>query len=229
VLVGPPNAGKSRLFNALLGANRALVSPIPGTTRDYLSAHLDCDGLSVELIDTAGEDTAQTTIEATAQSLRANQAARADLLLDCYPADRDARESSLVTDVPSSFAAAPARLHIRTKSDLGRVSLADPGALSTSAATGEGLETLRARIAAALRCQHSGEDLCATTGARCRDSLLRASESLASASRQVTLGAGEELISVELRQAVDELGKVFGAVVTEDILDRIFSKFCIGK
>ncbi len=87
VLVGPPNVGKSRLFNALLGRDRAIVSPQAGTTRDYLSALCDCDGLTVELVDTAGIEEAGDSITTQAQALAALQADRADLLLVCRSAD----------------------------------------------------------------------------------------------------------------------------------------------
>jgi tRNA modification GTPase len=89
VLAGPPNAGKSRLFNALLGRDRAIVSPRAGTTRDYLTALCDCDGLTVELVDTAGTEPAVDAINAQAQAHRAEQAERADLVLDCRPSDAD--------------------------------------------------------------------------------------------------------------------------------------------
>ncbi len=221
VLVGPPNAGKSRLFNALLGLPVALVSPQAGTTRDYLCAPLDLgDGLTVDLVDTAGAEPALTSIAALAQTFRASEAARADLLLDCRPADAPSFDP-LTTDRP--------RLLVVTKADLVDAPSALPGSLLTSAASGSGLESLRQAIASAIRAVASSADLPTTTGARCRESLTLASEALASAASALALGVGDELVSVDLRQAIDELGKVVGAVVTDDILDRIFRRFCIGK
>ncbi len=221
VLVGPPNAGKSRLFNALLGGRpRALVSPRPGTTRDYLSAPLDHDGLTVELVDTAGEEPALSPVESNAQTVRASQAARADLLLECVPAD---------APPTAPVAAGRPRLLVLTKSDLAGTPPAPPGFLATSAATGDGLDALRLAIASTLRGGESSGDLTTSTGARCRESLTLASDALTSAASALTLGLGDELVSVDLRQAIDELGKVVGAVVTDDILDRIFRRFCIGK
>jgi tRNA modification GTPase len=219
VLVGPPNVGKSRLFNALLGQAHALVSPRPGTTRDYLSAVHECDGLTVELIDTAGEEPAFSPIEARAQALRADQAGLADLLLDCTPFD--GKTTSPPADRPT--------LRVWTKCDLDGAHSGDSDAIRTSAETGEGIDRLRLAIASALRAQQSDDDLSTTTGARCRESLALASESLASAAETLALGGGDELVAVDLRQALDELGKVVGAVVTDDILDRIFRRFCIGK
>ena len=149
VLAGPPNAGKSRLFNALVGHDRAIVSPRAGTTRDYLSAPCDCAGLAVELVDTAGFEPAAGPIAGRAQALRADQAARADLVLDCRCADV----------APLDLPAGPPRLVVWTKADL-----APPPpppdlaaeAVPTSAAAGAGLGRLRAAIADALRA-HSAD------------------------------------------------------------------------
>jgi tRNA modification GTPase len=222
VLLGPPNVGKSCLFNALLGHDRALVSPQAGTTRDYLSAACACDGLEIELVDTAGIDAASGSIEARAQSLRADQKARADLLLECRSADAEVSSSDAhVNDCPS--------IQVLTKCDLVDSLDVSTGSHRTSAKTGIGIAALRVAIAAALRCQLAEGGVTATTGARCRASLLRARDFLQSGSETLSSGGGDELVSVDLHQAVDELGKVVGAVVTDDILDRIFQRFCIGK
>jgi tRNA modification GTPase len=223
VLVGVPNAGKSRLFNALLGDDRALVSPIAGTTRDYVTGETDCDGLTVELIDTAGDEEARNAIEDQAQSLRADQAARADLLIHCIPADseHEPSNSNLPTDRPV--------LLVRTKSDMTSRVIEGGDALATSAATGEGLDELRSAIALRLRGQDEEGDLVSTTGARCADSLQQAGRALRDASTTIRGDGGDELVAIDLRLAIDELGKVVGAVVTDDILDRVFRRFCIGK
>lgn len=223
VLTGPPNAGKSRLFNALLGQSHALVSPRAGTTRDYLSAPCECDGLIVELVDTAGVEPAAGPIEDQAQALGADQAARADLLIDCR-----SRDTANASTSPSPVATGRPRLLVQTKADIDPP-LESPGVLATSAATGAGLDALRRAVAAALRSQAADGDLPASTGARCRESLERAGQSLRSAAETLLLNGGDELVAIDLRQAVDDLGKVVGAVVTDDILDRIFRRFCIGK
>lgn len=220
VLVGAPNAGKSRLFNALIGDDRALVSPIAGTTRDYLTASVDCDGLTVELVDTAGHEAARDSIEDQAQAFRTDQAGRADLLLECIPADSP-DSASVGTDLG---------LRVWTKCDLAPPPVeVDGGALATSASTGEGLDPLRREIAGRIRRQDAEGDLAATTGARCGDSLHQAGRGLRAASTTIRMEGGDELVALDLRLAIDELGKVVGAVVTDDILDRVFRKFCIGK
>jgi tRNA modification GTPase len=221
VLVGPPNAGKSRLFNALLGLDRAIVSPVAGTTRDYLEAPCDCDGLAIDLVDTAGIEEAQGPIENQAQAARSNQAMIADLRIDCLATDSPA------IDPPSPPSDRP-RLLAWTKADAS-TSPAPSGRIATSAATGDGLDSLKRAIADALRSRPGDGDLPAGTAARCGDSLLAAGRSLGAAAEALRLGLGDELVAVDLRQAIDDLGRVVGAVVTDDLLDRIFRRFCIGK
>ncbi len=225
VLAGPPNAGKSRLFNALLGRDRAIVSSRAGTTRDYLTGVCDCDRILVELTDTAGLESAHDTVASQAQALRALQAERADLVLECRSADAGG--------VGSQFPPAIDRaLKVWTKGDL---SIPEPflsGAgdwIVTSAATGQGLDELRAAIAGRIQAEVCDGDLPSGTAARCRGSILSAESALRSATQAIESGGGDELAAFDLRQAVDELGKVVGAVVTDDILDRIFRRFCIGK
>ena len=219
VLVGPPNAGKSRLFNALLGGDHAIVSPVAGTTRDYLSAPCGFDGLVVELIDTAGVEAAADPISAEAQALRASAADRADLLLGCTSADAP----------PIDLADDDRVLPVWTKSDQAPP---PPDAttpwLATSAATGLGLDALRRAAAEALR-GRSAEHAATGTSARCRDSLAGAAEAIRRASAAMLADAGDELIAFDLRLALDELGRVTGAIVADDVLDRIFARFCIGK
>jgi tRNA modification GTPase len=223
VLIGPPNAGKSRLYNALLGQDHAIVSPHAGTTRDYLTGLCDCDALIIELIDTAGIEIPQTSIERQAQVSRADQASRADLILFCRSGDTsDEQIEPPAPDRPW--------LLVWTKSDLGRPQPhAAWATITTSAATGEGLGALRSAIAEVLRGRSSEGDLPSSTAARCHDSLVRASQALRSASETLLIGGGDELVALDLRLAIDELGRVVGAVVTDDILDRIFRRFCIGK
>jgi tRNA modification GTPase len=229
VLVGPPNVGKSRLFNAMLGRDRAIVSPQAGTTRDYLSALCDCNGLTVELVDTAGIEIAGDPITNQAQALRALQTEQADLLLDC----RSGELPGLAANEPAS---GRPRLAVWTKGDLMKDERrkTEDGSncvelVVTSAATGMGLDELRSAIARAIRNRLTEDNLPAGTGARCRGSLQLAESSLRRASESVLSGAGDELVAFDLRAAVDELGKVVGAVVTDDVLDRIFRRFCIGK
>ena len=174
----PPNAGKSRLFNALLGGERAIVSPVRGTTRDYLGISTVCDGLGIELVDTAGVETASTPIQARAQALGVGQINRADLLLDCRSAD--AGTAVLPDDL--------LRLVVWNKSDLAPSPF--PQAIETSAATGLGLDRLRSAIADAMRDRADDDHALAGSGARCRDSLNRCGEALRAASECLGIGGG---------------------------------------
>lgn len=222
VLVGPPNAGKSRLFNALTGDERAIVSPSAGTTRDYLTALCDCDGLTVELVDTAGIEPAVNAVTTMAQSYRAAQAARAELLLDCWPAAWGPRP------VARDHRANSPTLLVATRCDE-RAGQWPPAEIATSAVNGAGLDALRVAIAQTLRSARSESNVPAGTAARCRGSLLQTESALRSASEALLSGGGDELVAFDVRLAAEELGKVVGAVVTDDILDRVFRRFCIGK
>lgn len=224
VLIGPPNAGKSRLFNALLGRDRAIVAPVAGTTRDYLEAECPCDGLLVDLVDTAGRETAVAPIARLAQDARAGQAGAADLLLDCRPVGAP-------DDGAASMSANVARIKVGTKADVGPEGGAGCFDLVTSAATGRGVAMLRAAIAGRLREGGPGGhgEGSASTTARSAEGLASAARSLAAAAAAVAARHGDELVAVDLRQAVDDLGRVVGAVITDDLLDRIFRRFCIGK
>lgn len=223
VLAGPPNAGKSSLFNALAarwgtaGESAALVSAQPGTTRDYLSAPLNLAGFACELIDTAGIDAAAQadSIAGVAQAMTSSQQRQADLLLHCASAEQPAAPTT------------SAGLRVLTKSDLGPDAVYPPW-LACSSLTGEGLEDLAAAIRAALADAKAGQAV-AATAVRCGASLRLAQESLDRASKLAASHAGDELVAAEVRHALQELGRVVGVVSTDDLLDHIFSQFCIGK
>jgi tRNA modification GTPase len=219
VLAGRPNAGKSSLFNALTGAG-ALVSPEPGTTRDYLVRRLDLDGTAVELVDTAGWQEAAGDIAGQAQALGREQARAADLVLLCVEAgaEPDADERARLGK------AAPPVVGVATKCDLGRPSF---GEVATSAVTGTGLDALRALIAQRARAQ--ARPALAPSVSRCRHHVAACLERLRRAHQMVLFGEPPELVALELRGALDELGEMVGAVYTDDLLDRIFSRFCMGK
>ena len=223
VLAGPPNAGKSRLFNALMQGEPAIVSPRAGTTRDYLTGLCECDGLVVELVDTAGMEAAADAVGVQAQKLRAEATYRADLVLTCLSADLDGASPGTASDPDRT-------LRVWTKSDLGPPPADDAGSwLTTSAEAGAGIAALRSAVARAIRGQHRENDLVATTSVRCRDSLIQAAAALRDASATIQSGGGDELVALDLRLSLDELGKVTGAIVADDVLDRIFRRFCIGK
>ncbi len=257
VLMGEPNVGKSSLFNALIQNSGALVSDLAGTTRDYLSARLRLDGVECELVDTAGVDDqvapessgdhdaqgANEAIHRAAGRLSTAQHAAADVRILCVDAtrprspweleqlqrksgDQGRRDDAQQSDDEDE--ADGARITILTKADLAPEREGPASAIRTSSKTGQGLDLLRRALAEVLNDapDQAGIGL-ALTASRCRDSLQLARESI---ERALALSdRGDELIAAELRGALWELGKVVGEVYTEDILDRIFSQFCIGK
>ncbi len=234
VLAGLPNAGKSTLFNSLIEKHRAIVSPIAGTTRDYLTATLRLDSMEVELIDTAGWEDAADLIMERAQEFRAEQVSASDLVVWCTAADlfgdaveEDARLQQL------AMQRCPTMLKVLTRCDLvgDKTKLGDKtSSLRISAASGDGIQLLRAALREQLTGTQSARgELLGTTAVRCRDSLHRTIQSLDQAKLATTELRGDELIAVEIRQALQELSVILGEVYTDDILDHIFSNFCIGK
>jgi tRNA modification GTPase len=230
VLVGWPNTGKSSLFNALAGRGAALVSEHPGTTRDYLTAELDLDGQRCLLVDTAGvspeRGRASAGPELAAQEATDSQAGRAEIRLLCLDSSRAMNpwERGQLEPESNAFAVVLTKVDAPRQIDLGRP------ALETSSRTGTGIDRLRRRIAQMLLARGAFESrTVAGTAVRCRESLHTAAESLRQAQEVLRAGTGEELVAAELRAALDGLGQVVGAVYTEDVLARIFSRFCVGK
>jgi tRNA modification GTPase len=223
VLAGRPNAGKSALFNALLGDQRTLVTEIPGTTRDAVEAHTDFLGWPVRLVDTAGLWEAPDPIDRLGVDVSRRYLASADLVLLCVETGRapGPDESTLADTMPM--------LLVRTKADL---SPATPGGgLPVSAVAGIGLGELRH----AATQQVFGDrvvlaDLEPALGrARQRTALARARAALGSA---LELFRGERdavLVAHHVRDATAALDELIGTVDVEDVLDRVFASFCVGK
>lgn len=220
VLTGRPNAGKSSLFNALLGKPAALISPEPGTTRDYLVGSLDLGDVTVELVDTAGLATHASEVEEQAQALGRGQSARAQLLLLCLEAGLDLTEEETALLGRHD----PPVLAIQTKCDLAAPQKDWP---ATSAVAGTGLETLKAALAQRARAHR--RPVLAPSLSRCEHHVAACLGHLRQAHSAVLNEEPPELLALELRGALDELGEMVGAVYSDDLLDRIFSRFCIGK
>jgi tRNA modification GTPase len=228
VFWGLPNAGKSSLMNALVGDQAALVSPLPGTTRDFVTHRLRLGGREMELVDTAGIATGAhaTALEAAMQQATGRQSQAADLVLLCIDRSRelsDWEQEQLAREDAR-------RIVVWTKGDLPPAGgLARCGGMITSSQTGQGLAQLRLELIHLLDQQAGESGALVATADRCRESLTVASDALKRAAAGARGGQGEELVAAEVRLALEELGRVAGTVYTEDILDRVFSRFCIGK
>ena len=229
LICGAPNAGKSTLFNALLGEQKALTSQVAGTTRDFLSGVLYFHDIAAELVDTAGIDvTAVSPIDAIAQQRTQELVESADLIVGCLDLThpRSAGDQKL-----ASQAAAQSHLVVATKADrdpAGTHSASGEPMIKVSAITGQGIGELRAAIAKQLA-KWAPTDVVSSTAARSRESLRLTLESLGRAVQLAGVGEHDELIAAELRNALDSLGMIVGAIYTDDLLDKVFSRFCIGK
>jgi tRNA modification GTPase len=216
-IAGRPNVGKSSLINALAERDVAIVSAIPGTTRDALETRAVLGGVPVTLVDTAGLRESADEIEAEGVRRARARAAAADLVIVVVE----------VGDAPPPPDPLPrgegGSLVVANKLDLGGAVPA--GAIGVSALTGEGLPALRARLEAAARCLTEGAGPPPLTQARHRAALREAAARLAGA-RMADL---PELRAEDLRLALRALGRITGTVGVEDILDTLFARFCIGK
>jgi len=225
VLIGPPNAGKSSLLNALAGSDRAIVTDLAGTTRDTLHETIRIDGLELTLVDTAGLRDSGDAIEREGMRRARAELQRADLALVVIDArDPQAGHAAVAADV----AQVPRSLWIHNKSDLLPAPPELPAdAVAVSAATGLGLAQLHARL---VELAGNGEAQDGEFSARTRhvEALLRAGEHLHAAVAQLD-HEQLELAAEELRLAHDALGEITGRMTADDLLGRIFSSFCIGK
>lgn len=203
VLAGPPNAGKSSLLNALLGERRAIVSDVAGTTRDSIEEWLDVEGWPVRLVDTAGLRSTADAVEAEGVSRAEELVARADIVV------------ALDIDVPGA-------LRVHSKCDLSRGE-----GLNVSAKTGEGLDELKAAIASRLAvCAADADESPAGVAARRGERLAAAKTALSRARESLP----DIVLSANcMREAAESLGLLTGKVYSEDLLDSLFSRFCIGK
>jgi tRNA modification GTPase len=229
-IVGTPNAGKSSLFNALLNADRAIVTAIPGTTRDLLTERADIGGLSLSLIDTAGLRETSDVVEQQGVARAKAAVDVADLtivLLDrSRPLSMDDRELLGLT-------ASKPRVVAWNKIDLPPALPLEPldpiQAVAISATSGAGLDRLIAAIGEALASRGEGRDSPAITNIRHIGLLERARESLQRAAAALDAAVSEEFPLLDLQEAGAALQEITGRKTTDDLLRHIFERFCIGK
>jgi tRNA modification GTPase len=232
VLAGRPNVGKSSLLNRLVRENRAIVTSIPGTTRDVIEEWVNIQGLPVLLADTAGIRQTDDVVERLGVDRSREMLARADLVLLVV----DASEGICDEDeqVMRSLPQGVARIGVANKIDLAQFDLEELArmlggspVIGVSAETGEGLDRLEGLIAEAAGLTDKEESLVANL--RQEEALRRAMAHIEAALETRRAGFGSDLISIDVRAAWVALGEITGETVGEDLLDQIFSRFCIGK
>jgi tRNA modification GTPase len=234
-IVGLPNAGKSSLLNRLAGGQRAIVTHVPGTTRDTVEATIEIDGIAFRLVDTAGIEAAQDAVRCSAVARSRDAMASAQLILFVVDAARglDDSDRKLWAErppVPCILVASKIDLPVAAQPDSMALHLGAERHVGVSAATGQGIDRLRAVMAAAVAAGEvdaSAQPFAANL--RQRDALRRADQRLAAALQLAQGDAGAELIALELREALDRVGELTGELADDHLLDLIFSRFCIGK
>jgi tRNA modification GTPase len=235
-IIGKPNVGKSSLLNALLGEERAIVTPVAGTTRDAIDELADFDGVAVVLSDTAGLRAADEadSVERIGMQRTTSRVAQAQLLLTVLDASRplDAQDDAVLR-----MHAEAARVIVLNKIDLPcltaeadvqRIYNGHP-IVSVSALQHLGLGDLRRVLLEKITGGAAPPDTPVLTNLRHVDALNRARASLALARESIVSQSPPDLVAVDVQDAIDHISTVTGAITSEDVLDRIFSEFCIGK
>lgn len=229
-LIGSPNVGKSSLMNALLDRERAIVSPIPGTTRDVVEDQFRLNGLNLRLIDTAGIRDTEELIELEGIRRTKQEMAKADLILLVMDATKElSTEDQALLMIPPS----EKTIVVWNKCDLPHPSIPKidcPHVVQISAMKKQGLDQLHLQIDKVI--WHKGppsREEIVVTSLRHKEALTAASLSCGQVIQGLKEGVSPEFVASDMRQALLELGKIIGTNVSEDILNSIFSKFCIGK
>ena len=235
-ILGAPNAGKSTLLNALLGEERAIVSEIPGTTRDTVEDTFTHNGLTYRLIDTAGIRETQDYVESVGIARALEQGSKADVIF--YTVDITAPENDLEQKVSDLQEMAPDAqlLVVLNKADtadptpiINRLKELNHTPLVVSAKSKEGLEALLQKLSELTAWSTTSASQTIVTNARHADALRRTLEAIQRSLDAVALSIPGDLLAQDLRVALDSLGEITGTISTDDLLANIFSKFCIGK
>ncbi len=232
-IIGRPNAGKSSLLNALLADDRAIVSPIAGTTRDTVEETFSIGGFTFRLIDTAGLHQTDDPLENLGIKRSIAAAAQADIILYVHDATRSFSDALADMQSLQDAGVSLEGKHlwiVNNKMDLPDAVNPTPGVgIAVSATQGTGLDRLRQVMVDAVSCDKAASSDILLTNARHYDALGRADAALRQVAAALTQGIPADLVAVDLRDALYHLGSITGEVVPDDILGNIFSRFCIGK
>lgn len=230
VIAGRPNVGKSSLLNALVGREKAIVTEFAGTTRDIVEEYVSIEGVPVRLMDTAGLHIASDPVE----QIGVERAREAVMLADLVLVVLD-RAQPLTEEDRQALALAQEKQHliVWNKADLEPAGELPPSLpesiLEVSAVTGEGLEQLRAEIVSRVLGPESLEDSVLVANARQEEALRQALNALGDARVTLALGLPQDMLSVDLDQALTSLGALLGETTDEAVISDIFARFCIGK
>ncbi len=221
-IVGPPNAGKSTLLNALLNEEKAIVTDIAGTTRDVIEDTLIISGIKFRILDTAGIRTTQDRVEAIGVERSLEALTRAEIILKLSSPDVASAEFE---ELFASRVGDQSRvISIHTKSDLSADNRSD---LAISAATGQGIEALKQILLERVTQQRTNDTV--VTNLRHFEHLTATDLALERALSGLDKGITQDWLAMDIRQSLMHLGEITGQITTDDLLENIFSKFCIGK
>lgn len=228
-IVGAPNSGKSTLLNALLQEDRAIVSDIPGTTRDTVEETITIGGILFRFIDTAGIRRTTDVVEQLGieRSYRKAREANIVVLLGDASVMNEQAFALEAGILRERIGEGPAVVPVLNKSDVAPAPAT--GTLAISAKKGEGLEALKQRFLDHVNALRTGPADIVVTNARHVDALTKAKQALMDARASISAGTSGELLAVDLRRAQHHLGEITGRITTDDLLGSIFSRFCIGK
>lgn len=234
-IVGAPNSGKSTLLNALLQEDRAIVSEIPGTTRDTVEETITLDGVLFRFIDTAGIRRTEDTVERLGIERSHRKAREAEIVLllgdasvlseGALRTEADLLRQRIKAEIGEGCI--PEVIPVMNKADLRAAS--GNGTIAISAKTGAGLDKLRRRLVDHVSAMRSGPGDLVVTNVRHVDALTKARAALFDARKAIMAGASGELLAIDLRRAQHHLGEITGRITTDDLLGSIFGRFCIGK
>jgi tRNA modification GTPase len=231
VIAGRPNAGKSSLMNRLAGYDAAIVTPVPGTTRDVLRERIEIDGLPLHVLDTAGLRESPDEVEAEGIRRAHRELARADRVLFVVDATDAAAVAGTAADLAALPSDAPRTVVLNKIDRVGgepRIEAGDPVRVQLSAATGAGLDLLRGHLKDCVGFHPAGTGVLSAR-ARHLEALRRARAHVEEAHRLLTERHAGELVAQELTDAQKALGEITGEVTSDDLLGSIFASFCIGK